>query len=207
MRRAIWLGIIALTVIASVGCQRRRPEPSSPQDEEPTKSAPTANGNITPQRDGPGHKDAPPTKQPPDVAETIRKGGTYWSSSTKATFFGKEEVEGIRFWIWLPCNEVMLVEKSDPRMIFDWAMRAGQPSLSDAELTGLGYDVRMKAVGKSAFFFGAVKEIQAGDRGKVEWKLGDSIRDYQGEGELLIHLHVKGKPASNFLTVKVKLTD
>jgi uncharacterized protein (TIGR03067 family) len=142
------------------------------------------------------------------TAERMAKGGANWSSTAKATLLGEEKAAGTRLWVWPTKDEVVVIKRSDPRMRLACAVRPGQSALAEGELRRLGYDVQLHAIGRTAFFFGPVKGLRAGDsRGEVEFRLGDSIREYQGEGELLVHLHLKGEPASNFLTLKARLVD
>lgn len=145
-----------------------------------------------------------------DVPELLRKGGKNWSAPATAPDLDPfEETAGDRFWIWPSEDKVIKIKASDPKITLAWRLRPGQRAVDAAEVKGVMAEIRGKTPGTKFGLRGSTEGLNQGvAEGKCIITPGMAIRDYRGEGELLLFLTVKGiKPASNLLRVRANIVD
>lgn len=140
----------------------------------------------------------------------IEKGGKHWSAPQTAPDLDPfKATAGDRFWIWPVEDEVIELKASKPTITLAWRLRPGQKAIDAAEQKGVMAELRGKTAGSHFGLRGSIEGIkQDATEGKCDIPPGPAIKDYRGEGEILLFLVSKGiKPSSNLIRVKVKITD
>jgi len=208
MKRASF-SVLAFCVLLAFGngCRKSDPNTTDPKAErtDPDISSPVDGAAPTT-----GKNLSTPKKEEPDVPALLQKGGKNWSAP--ATAFDLDpfkETGGDRLWIWPSEDKVVEIIASDPQITLEWKLRPGHKAVDTAEAQVVMAEIRGKTAGSQFGLRGSTEGVKEGaTEGKCVITVGMAIKDYRGEGELLLFITVKGiKPASNLLRIKTKIVD